>query len=252
LQCDDLVDILNHESLDKVVVVGHDWGALPAGRFLNFYPDRSSALVLIAAGYFPPKGHWTTDAFNAGSKQLLGYETMGYFPFTGAVNKDGSETEAAQLIKKNIDSFMALMFSKDNPETWQKHFCPTGKAREWLRNNTQGPLNPHFSKEEIETYRTLIRRDIDSNLNWYRSVQEDVHFKHEQSLPDDAAYISQPVLFLSAAKDAACQPALYETTMSTFMKDLTVVPFQTSHWLVSEEPDKANEAIKEFVDKKKL
>jgi hypothetical protein len=70
-------------------------------------------------------------------------------------------TEATKTIQKNvgrkpspqtsltcrqIDSFMALMFS-EKPETWRNHFCPHDKARQWITSNQQGPLNKKMTKE---------------------------------------------------------------------------------------------------------
>lgn len=41
----DLVALLDHLGIPKVIVIGHDWGAAIAWRFCAFAPDRVKALI---------------------------------------------------------------------------------------------------------------------------------------------------------------------------------------------------------------
>ena len=49
----DLVGLLDQLGLDKVFLVGHDWGAMVAWYFCLFRPDRVNALVNLGVAYFP-------------------------------------------------------------------------------------------------------------------------------------------------------------------------------------------------------
>lgn len=60
---------------------------------------------------------------------------------------------------------MALLFPAD-PLVWKTDFCPLGKLKEWLEAGKTGPLNPHLSDQEVAEYKSLIKTDIDTNLNW--------------------------------------------------------------------------------------
>lgn len=50
----DLYEILDAESIDKVVVIGHDWGSFLAARFYLFHQARVVGIVLLNVAYSPP------------------------------------------------------------------------------------------------------------------------------------------------------------------------------------------------------
>lgn len=47
----DLIGLLDHLGLEKVFLVGHDWGAMIAWYFCLFRPDRVKALVNLSVYY---------------------------------------------------------------------------------------------------------------------------------------------------------------------------------------------------------
>ena len=49
-----LISLLDHLNLNKVIIVGHDWGCRPATRFVLYHPDRTLGLILFNVGYRPP------------------------------------------------------------------------------------------------------------------------------------------------------------------------------------------------------
>lgn len=65
----DVVGLLNELGIDKVLLVGHDWGALIAWYFCLFRPDRIKASVILSVQFFPrnPKV-----SFVEGFKAVLG------------------------------------------------------------------------------------------------------------------------------------------------------------------------------------
>jgi soluble epoxide hydrolase/lipid-phosphate phosphatase len=54
-QSEHLVDILKKEGLDTVIGVGHDWGASLLARFLNYHPNRFSAVAFLSSPYRGPE-----------------------------------------------------------------------------------------------------------------------------------------------------------------------------------------------------
>lgn len=49
-----LVSLLDTLSVQHAVVIGHDWGAMIAWRFLQWHPDRVTALIALSIPYYPP------------------------------------------------------------------------------------------------------------------------------------------------------------------------------------------------------
>lgn len=51
---DDIKELLAVEKVDKVILVGHDWGALVAWRFANYYSDFLQYLIVLCTPYWVP------------------------------------------------------------------------------------------------------------------------------------------------------------------------------------------------------
>ena len=77
----DLVDILDHERIDRVYGVGHDWGAGLLSRLEFFFPQRLIGVALVATGYFTLGAPFDLDGANASSQESLGYSLFGYMKF---------------------------------------------------------------------------------------------------------------------------------------------------------------------------
>jgi pimeloyl-ACP methyl ester carboxylesterase len=43
-----LITLLNKFQIDKVIVIGHDWGTRVAGRFVLHHPERTLGVTLIS------------------------------------------------------------------------------------------------------------------------------------------------------------------------------------------------------------
>jgi pimeloyl-ACP methyl ester carboxylesterase len=50
-QAQDAIDLLDHLGIDKVVLVGHDWGARAAYLVAALWPERVERMVILSAGY---------------------------------------------------------------------------------------------------------------------------------------------------------------------------------------------------------
>lgn len=49
---DSVIDHYRHDADQKVILIGHSWGAMLATAYVNEYPDRADGLVLIEPGGF--------------------------------------------------------------------------------------------------------------------------------------------------------------------------------------------------------
>lgn len=102
----DVADILETENVSKALIVGHDWGAYLAGRFVNWQPSKSLGLVVTNVAHRAPTEINLPDA-NARLKATLGYEPLGYWAFM--VQPDGPA-----LIEDKIESFFSLLFAEED------------------------------------------------------------------------------------------------------------------------------------------
>ncbi|CAF1481183.1 unnamed protein product [Rotaria sp. Silwood1] len=100
-----LVALLNHFNVNKVIVVGHDWGARVANRFVLYHPKRTVGLVMINDGYSAP-AIFDLDQALENSKKSFGYKTLGYW-------KVFVSDDAASMLENNLESFIDLTFAND-------------------------------------------------------------------------------------------------------------------------------------------
>src|SRR5436190_2575570 len=61
--CDDVVEVLNSESIQQVIPIGHDWGSFLAQRLYLWHSSRVAALGLLSVAYYPPRS-WDLERFN--------------------------------------------------------------------------------------------------------------------------------------------------------------------------------------------
>lgn len=75
--------ILDNESLESVIGVGHDWGTSVLSSAAVYHPERFHKLAFLAGSYSPP-GPFDVDAINAQSLEQVGYTRFGYWYFFNA------------------------------------------------------------------------------------------------------------------------------------------------------------------------
>lgn len=64
--------------------------------------------------------------------------------------------------------------------------------------------------------------------------------------------ISQPVMFVEAARDAVCLTAWMRPLMEKVAKHLTVIELDTSHWIYLEQPVRLNAELDTWLEGKVL
>ncbi len=134
-----LITLLNKFQIDKVIVIGHDWGTRVAGRFVLHHPERTLGVTLISSAQ-NPSALFDLDRALENSRNALGYETFDHWKFFEA-------NDAAKIIEYNLDSFMDLVFANDT-SLWRYHFVIVGKLREWLNNNNQTKRASYITQED--------------------------------------------------------------------------------------------------------
>ena len=99
----EIVEILDHEGVEVVHGVAHDWGCFLLGRLANYYPKRLQSASFLVVAYRPPGEVIDLDGLNAMSKKAVGYETFGYWRFF-------EREEAGEIVDKNVSTFVPSYF----------------------------------------------------------------------------------------------------------------------------------------------
>ena len=89
------MELLDHEQIDKVIGVAHDWGSMVLSRVVVWHPERFQKLVFMSAGYTAPGIFFDIDALNVLSQSQLGYMQLGYWYFFNSY-------DAEELMVNNV------------------------------------------------------------------------------------------------------------------------------------------------------
>ncbi|KAK5996482.1 Cytosolic epoxide hydrolase 2-like protein [Cladobotryum mycophilum] len=238
----DVADILDAENVDKVIVIGHDWGSYLAGRFINWQPARVIGAIFTSVAYRRAAKLDLAEA-HVQMKAVLGFEPLGYWEFM-------TSPEAPKLLEDRIESLHSLLFAKD-ADIWKTDFCPPGKLGEWLSNDRRveeaGYITP-------ETKSTIIRKwkedGFNGKLGWYRAWTEHTHWNHEQNLADDVFKLAIPVLFIGGSHDAPAQAALGDLLTKPLCEDYTGKVLDAGHWILREKPEEWLETVEAWLKAK--
>lgn len=77
----EVIELLDHEGINKVHAVGHDTGCILLSRLPNYFPNRLLSCTFLDVPYSKPGGHFDLATVNTLTKQFLGYERFGYLEF---------------------------------------------------------------------------------------------------------------------------------------------------------------------------
>jgi soluble epoxide hydrolase/lipid-phosphate phosphatase len=229
-----LVTLLNHLQVNKVIVIGHDWGTRAAGRFVLHHPERALGAVLISGGYNQPALFDLNRTLEA-TKQAFGYETFGHWTFFEA-------NDAAKLIENNVESFMDLAFAND-PTLWRTNFAPVGKVREWVTNKNRTTRGTYMTENDYQILRQYHVEGMQPKLNWFKMMIANNDWNDEKNLDPR---IQRPMLYLGGRKDYVSVIASYGGP-SQYVSDLETVALDTGHWVMEENPQAVNQEIERWI-----
>lgn len=157
----DVMEILDKESIDKVVSVGHDWGSAFAQRVYNFHPDRVIGVVAVSVAYFPP-GPFDLDQILASTQQVFGYGIYWYWKFFTA--DDGADT-----MNNNVDSVFDVCHAL--PESWLDTFCKKDGMREFISEGRRQEVESYVTDDFRAKWVERLKRDkFDGPQCWWVDV----------------------------------------------------------------------------------
>ena len=101
---------------------------------------------------------------------------------------------------------------------------------------------PANVSQELSFYTSSFHRNpLAGPMNWYRTRR--LNYEDELKLPEaQKNHISQPVLFIQAAKDDVLIPAM-SAGMERVIPKLTRAEVPTGHWALWQAPAQVNEIV---------
>lgn len=227
----DVIGLLDHDGIDRAVIVGHDWGALIAPWVGLFRPDRVAGVALLSVPYQP-----------RGERSIIDHvretDPDGPFAYILAFQEPGVEE----------------LFEADPMETLRRiHWTVCGALPEgWEPGDALPPgLPPYLSEGDFENYyRAFTRSGFGNPINYYRNL----HANWAAGRPWTGARLHMPTLFIAGEKDfvatsadgtlGAGVQAMQESC--TDLRGIHLIP-GAGHWVQQEAPDAVNELLIDFL-----
>ncbi|XP_078439846.1 epoxide hydrolase 3-like [Wolffia australiana] len=220
----DLIALLDVLAIDKVFLVGHDWGAIVAWNLCMFRPDRVKATVSLSVPFrfiHPAKKPVET------LRTMLGDNFyICRFQVPGAMEAEFSKAGARAVLRK-------IMAPSKSP---QEEPLPS-----WLSNEDLDYLASKFEKSGFS-----------GALNYYRSMD----LNWELTMPWAGAQIKVPAMFIVGDDDIVYKlPGVQDYIHNgEFKRDVpflqeTVIMKSVGHFANQIKPNEVNDYICGFINK---
>ncbi|CAN1190852.1 Epoxide hydrolase A [Linum perenne] len=235
----DLVGLLDSLGIEKVMLVGHDWGAIIAWHFCLFRPDRITALVNTSVPFMPrhPKM-----SFLGGLRAAFGDDFyMCRFQEPGEAEEDFGAVETGKLMAKILTS------RNPNPPCLPKEIG-------WRGIPDIQSLPKWLTEEDIKYYASKFdNTSFTGALNYYRAID----LTWELMGPWAGVKVKVPTKFIVGELDLTLKfPRMDEYLLQGGMKrdvpllEDVVVLKDVAHFLHQESPDQVTNHIYDFFKNK--
>ncbi|GAA0154584.1 hydrolase [Lithospermum erythrorhizon] len=235
----DIIALIDALEVEKVLLVGHDWGAIIAWNFCLFRPDRVKALVNLSVPFMP---RLPSVSVLQGLRAAFGDDYyICRFQEPGEVEGVFASAGTGNVIRKFLCSHDPTppIFSKEK----------------LLDSLLQAPaeLPSWLTEEDVNYYATKFdKTGFTGGLNYYRAM----HMSWELTAPWTGSKVLVPTLFIVGDQDLTINfPSTKEyMTGGGFKKDVpnlqeVIVLEGVGHFINQEKPDEVNNHICEFFNK---
>jgi pimeloyl-ACP methyl ester carboxylesterase len=146
----DTLDLLNALGLDRVPVVGHDWGARVAYMLAAVAPERVTAIITLALAY-QPRGLFVMPSFE--QARAFWYQWLMYVD-------DGASAVASDPI-----GFARIQWDTWSPQGWfdDNEFRATAESfanPDWIATTLHAYRSRFLSREPCDPRYELLERQI--------------------------------------------------------------------------------------------
>ncbi|ORY58539.1 Alpha/Beta hydrolase protein [Pseudomassariella vexata] len=237
----DLIELLDHVHLPKVVGIGHDWGATILSRLILYHSDRFYASAFLGVGPPKPSTRFDLDIVNQTTKMATGIERFGYMTY---IVRDPN---AQHMMEVHAESFMDIVFAAD-PKMWDLHFHPIGGMKKFVEAG-QGQevaawFTPELQRRHLETFGR--KNGYLGPSNYYKMLTENLSVPDEKGFEDFR--IPHQVVFV-ASKEPASAAVMQMRMLSAWVPHLKVTTVDAGHWVHMERSAETNRAIEELLER---
>jgi pimeloyl-ACP methyl ester carboxylesterase len=235
----DLIGMLDALSINKAVIVGHDWGGAVAWAAPMIAPARWARVIGVNTPFLTRAPIRPTDAMRA-MAGADGFHYIIYFQTPGV-----AEAEFERDVERTLRGFYQAPRDVDPAELRKAPPGVFGKAGGGLMDRF--PDSPHgkfLTAEDFQVFaRAFKKTGFRGGLNWYRNI--DRNWEESASL---VQRVDQPALMITAELDAVLRPEMAEG-MTAWVPNLrkTVLVKGSGHWTQQERPAEVNAAMLEFL-----
>ncbi|EJD53981.1 epoxide hydrolase [Auricularia subglabra TFB-10046 SS5] len=227
----DLVALLDKLNVAEVVVIGHDWGAMVAWRFLQWYPSRVKALVALSIPYYPPPPQYIPLEEAAKRVPSFGYQV--YF----------ADERSTAEIDANVERFFRAIYRRPGLDG---SISRLGEIQQLVLGNAPFEDKPLLSPEELKHYVTTFKQGMHGPLSYYRNTR--LNFEEYSVLPVELPS-DKPIHFIYGTEDPACAERAVKASLK-FAPHMSQVRLDgRGHWIMVEAKDEVTQSIISFVNR---
>jgi len=235
----DLVGLLDALSIERAVVVGHDWGGVVAWGMAQLAPHRVERVVGVNTPFFPRAPMRPSDLMRAMSQGAFNY--ILYFQTPGV-----AEAELEADVRRTLRGFYQAPDRAVVEAALAAGPAAAGPAEGGLLDRLpDGPPGAFLTAADFEVFAAAFEATgFRGGLNWYRNFD----FNWETTAYLSGARIMAPALMITAELDIVLRPALADG-MEYWVPNLrrTQLVKDCGHWTQQEKPDEVNGALLDFL-----
>lgn len=253
----DMAELHDHLGGKPAIWVGHDWGCVVVGELVAHQPKRSRGVVLTSLAY-QPDGHalrtivplvdrtiYPADQYPDGQWDYYRYYTTHFKAAVADLDAD-------------LAASLASIFRPGNPAGIGKlspNATVTRNGGRFGAAHRASPTEPDPALWPPADFDVLVRafkaHGFRPSCAWY--MNDDANTAYARKAPDGGR-LSQPVLFVNGDFDQICTITgnRQGDPMRAACPDLTVTSLPAGHWLPLECKAEHIEAIRSWLQSKKL
>lgn len=232
--CGDMIALLDHLRIDKVTLVGHDWGGAIVWALGFHHTARIKRICALNTPYAP---YTRLNPAEMLKRRPGKYAYQLYFQEVGEAEK---ELEAD--LTKTFNAVFRT--SRDKSETNMMYHTEKALETRSFLGTREIPPSDLLSPEEIAIYVDAYKKTgFRGALNWYRNME--ANWKWSAGIADKK--IHMPALMVTAEED----PVLTPKVAQGLEKYIPNVRYHNiagcGHWTQQEKPDEVNAVLLQWL-----
>lgn len=244
----EFVEIIQNEGVEKVIVLGHDWGSALAQQFYFFQPDHCKGLAMCNVAYSPPtKEKVDMKEVNDRLEKVFGYRCFEYMFWFASDESD-------QICQDHLESLFHLLHSNVDPNGSQTPQPGIFQNRDMLKGflisdhkpESHPSITPEFKQHWIDR---LTKGGMHGPFNYYRQL---VHLNDGVHGNKAGPIVEVPTLYIGYKGDLICRTELIQQSVQQgLLPDLTNITLLGGHWGLLHDGEPFNQAVLQWLDKLK-